>query len=70
MDMVDEQDQRIKEDVIRMIVQYLADEGYSVSRTTLLDEANVKWNERKEKAADIKKLRKVILGKASSDSSQ
>ncbi|KAJ1568449.1 hypothetical protein HK096_006452, partial [Nowakowskiella sp. JEL0078] len=44
-----------------MIVQYLQDEGYSVSKTTVLDEANVKWFEREELQGDIKRVKKAIM---------
>ncbi|KAI9206639.1 WD40-repeat-containing domain protein [Polychytrium aggregatum] len=51
----------IKEDIIRMIVQYLGDEGYNMSKLTILDEANVKWHERNEKSMEIRRLKKSIL---------
>ncbi len=46
-----------------MIAQYLNDEGYLASKTTLLDEANMKLQEREERLLDIKRLRKAIMGK-------
>ncbi|TPX35009.1 hypothetical protein SmJEL517_g02468 [Synchytrium microbalum] len=52
---------RIKEDIIRMIAQYLSDEGYQTSKMTVLDEATVKWYEREEQQADAKRIRKAIL---------
>ncbi|TPX53632.1 hypothetical protein SeMB42_g00650 [Synchytrium endobioticum] len=52
---------RIKEDIIRMIAQYLSDEGHQVSKLTVLDEATLKWHEREEQQADAKWLRKAIL---------
>ena len=52
---------RIKEDILRMIVQYLQGEGYSASVLTLQDEANVKTKERLNKMALFKRLRKAIL---------
>ena len=51
----------IKEDIIRMIVQYLSDEGYVVSRTTLVDEMNIKRFEREERQTEIKRMRRAIL---------
>jgi COMPASS component SWD3 len=56
-----EQDSRIKEDIMRMILQYLHDEGYEASRMVLHDEANVKWRDHEEQQQEIKKMRKVIL---------
>ncbi|KAJ3196340.1 hypothetical protein HK101_009256 [Irineochytrium annulatum] len=44
-----------------MIVQYLGDEGYMASKLTVLDEANVKWHERDERQADVKRIKKAIL---------
>ena len=37
------EDSRIKEDIIRMIIQYLQNEGYVQSNMVLQDEANVKF---------------------------
>lgn len=45
-----------------MILQYLSDEGYYSSRTVVHDEANVKWQEREERAGEAKRLKKAILG--------
>jgi hypothetical protein len=46
-----------------MILQYLGNEGYQASKMTLYDEANVKRNERDEHQAEIRRLKKAILGK-------
>ncbi|KAJ3380462.1 hypothetical protein HDU84_005916 [Entophlyctis sp. JEL0112] len=56
-------DLRIKQDIIRMIAQYLGDEGFSSAKVTLLDEANVKSTEREDQALDVKRIKKAILGK-------
>ncbi len=55
-------DKKIHEDIIRMICQYLNDEGYNLSQVTLLDEAAVKWQESAERAADAIRIKKAIIG--------
>ncbi|KAJ3119167.1 hypothetical protein HK100_000435 [Physocladia obscura] len=55
-------DPNIKQDIIRIIAQYLGDEGYHSAKVTLLDEANVKSSEREEQAMDIKRIKKSVLG--------
>ena len=45
-----------------MIAQYLNDEGYVASKMTVLDEANIKLEEREERVMDIKRLKKAIMG--------
>ncbi len=45
-----------------MIIQYLSDEGYTSSKMTVYDEANVKWHEREERIVEVKRLKKAILG--------
>lgn len=45
----DPADPRIKEDILRMIIQYLQGEGYMASVLILQDEANVKGKERLNK---------------------
>ncbi|KAI8804757.1 WD40-repeat-containing domain protein [Cladochytrium replicatum] len=54
-------DEKIKGDIILMIAQYLNEEGYNVSKSTVLDEANMKWHEREESLADIKRMKKAIM---------
>ena len=46
-----------------MILQYLSNEGYQASKITLYDEANVKRHERDEHQAEIRRLKKAILGR-------
>lgn len=53
----------IKADIIRMILQYLQDEGYHSSRMTLSDEANWKQAELEDQQMDLRRMRKAILGK-------
>ncbi|KAJ3217881.1 hypothetical protein HK099_005307 [Clydaea vesicula] len=51
----------VKEDIIRIISQYLSDEGYLASKLVLLDEANLKSQEREERILDAKRVKKAIL---------
>ncbi|KAL1916932.1 uncharacterized protein VTP21DRAFT_5129 [Calcarisporiella thermophila] len=60
-DIFNTENPHIKEDIIRMILQYLSDEGYHASKTLLQDETNVKWHEREEKLAEARRLKKAIL---------
>ncbi|KAM9964460.1 hypothetical protein ACTFIW_004224 [Dictyostelium discoideum] len=60
-DIFDPNEPQIKEDIIRMIIQYLQDEGYTASLLTVQDEANVKFNEHVYKIAQMKKMKKAIL---------
>ncbi|KAF2068728.1 hypothetical protein CYY_009949 [Polysphondylium violaceum] len=57
----DPNDPQIKEDIIRMIIQYLQDEGYTSSLLTVQDEANVKFSEHVYKISQMKKMKKAIL---------
>ncbi|KAL7747329.1 hypothetical protein RI367_007383 [Sorochytrium milnesiophthora] len=60
-DIFNPREPRIKEDIIRMIVQYLSDEGYQASKMTVQDEANVRAMEHDEHRMDMRRLRKAIL---------
>ncbi|RKO86665.1 WD40-repeat-containing domain protein, partial [Blyttiomyces helicus] len=60
-DIFNSKEERIKEDILRLIVQYLNDEGYHVSKMTILDEANVKSHEREERHIETKRVRKAVL---------
>ncbi|KAI8579143.1 hypothetical protein K450DRAFT_242969 [Umbelopsis ramanniana AG] len=60
-DIFDLDSPKIKEDIIRMILQYLSDEGYYASRAVVQDEANVKWKEREERGIEAKRLKQAIL---------
>lgn len=51
------------QDILRLIEQYLSDEGYVSTKLVLHDEANLKGKERDERAADSKRLKRAILGK-------
>eukprot|EP01135_Chromosphaera_perkinsii_P008304 Nk52_evm1s1253 gene=Nk52_evmTU1s1253 len=52
---------RIKEDIIRMIIQYLQNEGYVQSNMVLQDEANVKFAEHRALENQMKRMKKAIL---------
>eukprot|EP00158_Paraphelidium_tribonemae_P006014 Partr_v1_DN27631_c0_g1_i4_m65018 putative WD40 len=54
-------DPQIKQDIIRIILQYLHEENLPASRITLHDEANCKWKEWEEQQLDMLKIRKSIL---------
>ncbi|KAI9143299.1 WD40-repeat-containing domain protein [Paraphysoderma sedebokerense] len=60
-DIFNPKDPKIKEDIIRMVIQYLNDEGYQGSKMTVQDEANVKYHEHEEQQLEIRRLRKAIL---------
>ena len=57
----DTQAPRIKEDILRMVIQYLQNEGYVASVMTLQDEANVKTKEKLNRRALFKRMRNSIL---------
>eukprot|EP01052_Picozoa_sp_SAG31_P041731 SAG31_NODE_6409_length_2030_cov_1.370274_2_plen_298_part_00 len=57
----DPADPRIKEDILRMIIQYLQGEGYMASVLILQDEANVKGKERLNKMVRAALLRREGL---------
>lgn len=60
-DIFDLDSPKIKEDIVRMILQFLSDEGYYSSRAVVQDEANVKWKEREERGIEAKRLKQAIL---------
>ncbi|CDS02671.1 hypothetical protein LRAMOSA00076 [Lichtheimia ramosa] len=60
-DIFNANDPRIKEDILGIIMQYLADEGFHASQAVLYDETNVKWKEREERTIEVKRLKKAIL---------
>ncbi|CAG8446282.1 13569_t:CDS:10 [Acaulospora morrowiae] len=60
-DIFNPEDPKIREDIIRMVIQYLSDEGYTASKMTIYDEANVKWHEREERVVELKRLKKAVL---------
>jgi hypothetical protein len=50
------------QDVVRMIVQYLQDEGYVASIMTIQDEANVRFTEHLKNRSHFKGVKTAILG--------
>lgn len=57
----DHDDPKIKEDVVRMIVQYLQDEGYTASIMTIQDEASVRFTENLRNRSHFKRIKAAIL---------
>ena len=51
----------IKEDIVRIITQWLADEGFGATRQALLEEANRKVRERDDEIDERHKLRMFLL---------
>ncbi|CAG8520389.1 6639_t:CDS:10 [Dentiscutata erythropus] len=60
-DVFNPEDRKIREEIIRMIIQYLSDEGYTASKMTIYDEANVNWHEKEERVVEVNRLKKAIL---------
>ena len=54
-------DPQVRNDIIRMIDQWLADEGFGATRQLLMEEAGIKRREREEAGLDARKLRGHIL---------
>ncbi|XP_004347572.1 WD-repeat protein [Capsaspora owczarzaki ATCC 30864] len=54
-------DSSLRNDLVRLIIQYLQDEGYSISQMVLQDEANTKLNEQRADQSHVKRMRKAIL---------
>ncbi|KAL8281312.1 hypothetical protein RQP46_006346 [Phenoliferia psychrophenolica] len=52
---------RIKEDILRIIEQFLGDEGFAATKLVLHDEANLKGKERDDRVNEGKKLKRAIL---------
>lgn len=51
----------IKEDIVRIITQWLADEGFGATRQALLEEANLKVREHDDEIDERHKLRMFLL---------
>ncbi|RHY65857.1 hypothetical protein DYB38_006468 [Aphanomyces astaci] len=56
----DAKSEEIKEDILRLIVQYLQNEGYTSASATILDEANVKIMEKHQEREMVRKISKSI----------
>ncbi|SPO38984.1 related to TAF5 - subunit of TFIID and SAGA complexes [Pseudozyma flocculosa] len=54
-------DPKLRNDIIRMVDQWLADEGFGATRQVLMDEAGTKQREREEAGLDARKLRGCLL---------
>ncbi|CDR98824.1 related to TAF5-subunit of TFIID and SAGA complexes [Sporisorium scitamineum] len=54
-------DPHVRNDIIRMIDQWLADEGFGATRQLLMEEAGIKRREREEAGLDARRLRGHIL---------
>ena len=50
----------IKNDIIRMIIDYLRSEGYTYSCATLQDESNVKLEALQTRSSNIKRIKRSI----------
>lgn len=60
----------IREDIVRIIAQWLSDEGFGSTRQALLEEAGMKLREHDDEQNDRKKLRTSLLGMCSSTNCQ
>ncbi|WFD32443.1 hypothetical protein MSPP1_003490 [Malassezia sp. CBS 17886] len=52
---------RIREDIVRIVVQWLDDEGFGASRQALLDEAGINLRVQEDKLAEQRKMRSYLL---------
>ena len=52
---------RLKSDIVRIIGQWLADEGFGATRQSLLEEAGIKLREREDSVSELRKPRTYIL---------
>lgn len=52
----------IKENIVHIISQWLADEGFGAARQALLEEAGLKLREREDEKNEKRKLRTYLLG--------
>jgi len=50
------------QDMLMMILTYLQDEGYTLSKTVLQDEANIKVAAGRERSNDFKAFRRAVRG--------
>ncbi|KAJ2236371.1 hypothetical protein IWW45_001850 [Coemansia sp. RSA 485] len=57
----DEHSPRIKRDIVRIIAQYLDGLGYTSTKVTLYDEANVKQQRENDYISDVVRLRSAVL---------
>ncbi|KAJ2741110.1 hypothetical protein GGI20_005410 [Coemansia sp. BCRC 34301] len=57
----DENNPRIRRDIIRIIAQYLDSQGFTSTKVTLYDEANVKQQRENNYISDVVRLRAAVL---------
>ncbi|KAL3899107.1 MAG: hypothetical protein SGCHY_002285 [Lobulomycetales sp.] len=50
-----------RQDLVRIIAQYLGDESYVATQAVLLDEENVRVRERLDRLAEVRRVKKAIL---------
>lgn len=55
-------DAQLKADIIRILSQWLADEGFGATRQTLLEEAGIKLREQTDSDSEHRKLKSYLLG--------
>ncbi|KAJ2681657.1 hypothetical protein H4R19_007297, partial [Coemansia spiralis] len=60
-ELFDENNPRIRRDIIRVIAQYLDSQGYTSAKVTLYDEANVKQQHENNYISDVVRLRAAVL---------
>ncbi|KAJ1958112.1 hypothetical protein GGI12_004823, partial [Dipsacomyces acuminosporus] len=60
-ELFDENNPRIRRDIVRIIGQYLDSQGYTSTKVTLYDEANVKQQQESNYISDVVRLRAAIL---------
>eukprot|EP01094_Clydonella_sp_ATCC50884_P029339 TRINITY_DN9159_c0_g1_i2.p1 TRINITY_DN9159_c0_g1~~TRINITY_DN9159_c0_g1_i2.p1 ORF type:complete len:598 (+),score=111.99 TRINITY_DN9159_c0_g1_i2:64-1857(+) len=61
MPLIDEHDPRIKDDILRMVVQYLTEEGFHGAARTLEDEARVRLAAKVKERSLIHRMKNAIL---------
>ena len=61
-DLLNPADGRIKKELLRLVIQFLAEEGFVNAKMVLADEATLKVKERDDKTLEFLRLRKAILG--------
>lgn len=59
--LLDSKSENLHQDILRIMVQYLYDEGFNTSALTLLNEASVRVHQRDEKHAALVKLHSLVL---------
>ena len=51
----------LKQDILKLIAQYLQDEGFTATKTVLEDEAGIKLHEHSALHAQFKRLKSSVL---------